>query len=94
MNLLPGLARIGLAGAPTGSSARVAEAIEEREEERDAAGEGPEVPTVVPERWRCDGPPTAEESAVLDDVTGLTRRCGPMRTRVTVTAKDRPGAGG
>ena len=38
----------------------------------------PEVPKVVPERVGVDGPPTAEEIAVLDDVTGLSwGRCEP-----------------
>ena len=78
MNLLPGLAGIGLGQNPDGIVGQVAEAIEERGEERDAAGEGPEVPTVVPERVGVDGPPTAEEIAVLDDVTGLSwGRCEP-----------------
>ena len=36
------------------------------------------MPKVVPERVGVDGPPTAEEIAVLDDVTGLSwGRCEP-----------------
>jgi branched-chain amino acid transport system permease protein len=78
MNLLPGLAGIGLGQNPDGVVGQVAEAVEERTAAAHARAEEPPEPPVVPERVGAGGTPTPEEIAQLDDVLGLSwGRCDP-----------------